>query len=261
MKGSVSKTDSRCKLSQGSNPCSSAINLFMIFDIITAVIVLATLVAGIIFIFKKQNSLKPIVVEIIATIFIILPYVAIIIYQYKHCGPDDWNFKNTLPLANMSPLMFTLSLVALLPIKKIKNVIHPLYCLLYVGMVGSALASCIFFAVNASHCNFYVAMNSVSHVAIALYAIYLLVTKQVVFDKKTLIRSISVIYGIVVIVIVLNLIFKTDFFGLTFTEKYNIYGTQIIKNPYLSAVVYFVCLNIVIFSSYFLSKLIDKKAK
>lgn len=48
------------------------------------------------------------------TLSVFALYMTVVITVYKSVGFYDWNFQNTLPVANVSPFMFTLTPLALL---------------------------------------------------------------------------------------------------------------------------------------------------
>ena len=78
---------------------------------------------------------------------ILLCYLFTVIRTYLSVGLHDWNFLNTLPVANVSPFMFTLvGLIYLIPLNGRKH-LYLLISLLSVGMLFSPILGCVY---NAS---------------------------------------------------------------------------------------------------------------
>ena len=96
------------------------------------------------------------------------------------------------------------------------------------------------------------------HIVLALFGIYLILTGQTKPNAKNFIKSTSIIYVVATIMLILNVIFDTSFFGLSLNGKHNIYNMVIVKNSYLSAVIYYLGVGIVLGFGYGLCKLIDK---
>ena len=54
------------------------------------------------------------------------------------------------------------------------------------------------------------------------------------------------IYGVAVVMLILNVIFDKAFFGLSLNGRHNIYNMVLVDNSYLSALIYFVGLGAVL---------------
>ena len=188
---------------------------------------------------------------------IYLPYLALVLVVYFDVGPYDWNFLNTLPTANVSPFcFFTLPAVMLLP-KKIKKYFLLLYSLLTVGMFLSPTLGIIDCIIKGTKFHLHFQLNYLSHYALSLFGIYLIKSKQIQLNLKDALISCFIIIGVCFVMIILNLIFDTAFFGLSFTGKHNIYNNVLVNNPYLSALIYFTGLIFVLSSSFILNKLLN----
>ena len=73
------------------------------------------------------------------TILIFGFYLCVVTRAYLADGFYDWNFRNTLPTANVSPFMFTLVVIMHIFPKKIKRYFYLLISLLSVGMIISPM--------------------------------------------------------------------------------------------------------------------------
>lgn len=197
----------------------------------------------------------------IFTAVIFALYLAVIIRVYISVGFDDWNFKNTLPIANVSPFMFTAVVVMHLLPRKIKKHCYLLICLLSVGMVLSAVFSCLYNAVINYSFHWHFLCDYLAHVLLSLWGVYLIKSSQVELNKKNAIISGAIIVGVAVFMLLLNVIFDTAFFGLSLNGKHSIYNVVLVKNSYLSAFLYFFGLLIVLVMGYVYSRLLSRKNK
>lgn len=222
---------------------------FISLPIIVILYILGLVLLG----FLKNKTIT----NIVFCVLIVGLYIPTVVIAYIKNGPNDWNFTNTLPTANVSPFMFCICpLVVILP-KKLNEYIKGLISLLVVGMILSPIISIVFNGIRnyAFHFSFY--LDYVAHLLLSLWGCYFVITKQ--FDlniKKSLISG-SIIVAVALIMFILNCIFKTAFFGLAITDKYSIYNIKIVNNAYLSALIYFVGLAAIMVAGYFFQKLIS----
>lgn len=189
-----------------------------------------------------------------ASIFVL--YITTVIIAYIKNGLYDWNFLNTLPTANVSPFMFFFCpLVFVLP-KSWKPYFKNLIALLSVGMFLSPVASIVFNGMRnySFHFSFY--LDYIGHLLLSLWGCYFILTKQVELSIKKSIISGTIIVVVAIIMLLLNVIFKTAFFGLALDDKYNIYNAKIVGNAYLSALLYFVGLIVIMAIGYLYQKLV-----
>lgn len=102
-------------------------------------------------------------------------------------------------------------------------------------------------------------LDYVSHLILSLWGIYLVKSKQIQLVKKDCFIGGSIIIGVSLIMLIVNTIFQTAFFGLTFGDNYNIYNLVLVNNPYLSALIYVVGLSMILLLGYFFQKIINRK--
>lgn len=225
---------------------------------ISLVALLAFYLSGI---FNLKYLKKTKLINGIFTALIFILYIAVVIRVYISVGFDDWNFKNTLPIANVSPFMFTAVVVMHLLPRKIKKHCYLLICLLSVGMVLSAVFSCLYNAVINYSFHWHFLCDYLAHVLLSLWGVYLIKSSQVELNKKNAIISGAIIVGVAVFMLLLNVIFDTAFFGLSLNGKHSIYNVVLVKNSYLSAFLYFFGLLIVLVMGYVYSRLLSRKNK
>ena len=214
---------------------------------------------GIVFLMKKFRKKK--LTNFIFFVVTFLCYLSVVLIVYLDVGLHDWNFLNTLPTANVSPFMFcTLPLCFILP-NKIKKYHFALISLLSVGMLLAPAVGCIYNTAikYAFHTHFL--LDYAAHFTLSLWGIYLVKSKQVELNVKNGLIGGSVIVVVAFLMMILNVIFDTAFFGLSLNGKHNIYNCVLVKNSFLSALIYFAGLVGVLVLGYFCHKLINIKKK
>ena len=188
-------------------------------------------------------------------------YVSLVSTVYADVGPYDWNFQNTLPVANVSPFMFSIVFIIQLLPSKIRKHFYLLVSLLCVGMFLSTVLNCIYNAVIHYRFIKHFLLDYFAHFILSLWGIYLVKTKQVELTKKNVLISSSIIVGVAAIMVVINLIFDTSFFGLSLRGKHNIYNNVLVDNSYLSALIYFVGLIGLLVLGYFVCSFVNKRVQ
>ena len=224
--------------------------------IITLILLLVSYAAGIYFM-KYARNFKLFNILFIAAVFI--PYVSLLYIVYSDVGFYDWNFQNTLPVANVSPFMFSTMLLLLVWPKKIREQHFLLISLLSVGMLLSGVLSCVYNAVIDYKFHFHFVLDYFAHFVLSLFGIYLIRTRQVRFTVKSCLISAASILGVATLMLLLNLIFDTAFFGLSLNGKHNIYNNVFVESSYLSALLYYAGLCAVLVMGYLLSRAFDKE--
>ena len=223
---------------------------------IVALLVMCALYVFCIFSMKYMKNVNLTNALLIGAVFI--PYVMVSITVYRDVGFYDWNFQNTLPVANVSPFMFTLTpFVFLLP-KAVKKHFMLLISLLSVGMLLSGVFGCIYNAARHYKFHLHFIYDYIAHFALSLLGVYLVKSKQVVLSKRGALISSSIIVGAATVMMVLNVIFDTAFFGLSLNGKHNIYNNVLVEDSYLSALIYYAGLCLVLLLGFTYSKLFCK---
>ena len=178
-------------------------------------------------------------------------YFALVLIIYKQVGYSDWNFKNALPTANVSPFMFCSLVIYIFLPKKMRKYHFVLIALLSAGMFGAAVLGCVSRAAIHYKFHFHFVLDYLSHVSLSLLGIYLVKSGQVELKKRDCLIAGGALLSVAVIMLVINAIFGTAFFGLALDEKYNIYNMVLAPNAYLSAALYFTCAVIILTIGYF----------
>ena len=201
---------------------------------------------------------NPRVVDLIFVALIFLPYVTEMLIIYSDVGFDDWNLRNVLPTANVSPFMFSITPIALLLPEKARKHLLLLFSLLSVGMLLSAAVNCIYNTVIGYRFHFHFALDYISHVALSLWGVYAVRCGRVKLLPKSCFISGGLILGVAIVMLILNVIFDTSFFGLSLNGKHNIYNVVVTDVSIISVIIYFAGLIGVLFMGFFYNKLLEK---
>ena len=178
-------------------------------------------------------------VNFLTSVSIYVLYLYVVYRAYTSVGVHDWNFQNTLPVANVSPFTFSLMpLLWFLP-KRCKRYLHLLICLLCAGMLLSPIFNCVFNAMRAYAFHAQFVADYVAHVLLSLWGIYLVKSRQVELTPRDCVIGGSLIVGVALAMLVHNVIFDTAFFGLSLSGKHNIYNVVLVDSSLVSALLYF----------------------
>jgi hypothetical protein len=233
----------------------------MFWKILNLVAAILYLLAGGYIIFRFKDKLTYKVTTILMTLLIFIPQVATLIRTYSmdiSCIDPTWeNLMAVLPTANISPFMFSMVFVVLFLPKTIQKHFYLLMALLSFAMIVAGIGSPVRWAFFNYYHQF-ILIEWVTHLTMALFGIYLLLTKRIELTVRNCLKASIIIYAIVAIMIVLNIIFGTAFFGLAFNGEHNFYNQIFITDPYLSAFVYIIGLTFFLVTGYFFLKLIKR---
>jgi len=177
------------------------------------------------------------------TIFIAISFICYIVLAtiiYNDVGFYDWNFQNVLPTANVSPFMFFTLLIYLVLPKKIKKSWSVLISMLSFGMLAAAVLGCVYRAIIQYKFHFSFLLDYISHLSLSLLGVYLVKSKQITLNKKDCVLGGSLLIIVAFVMMSINILFGTAFFGLALNDKYNIYNMVLVSNCYLSALIYFI---------------------
>ena len=190
---------------------------------------------------------------------VFVPYVCLSATVYKDVGLYDWNFRNTLPVANVSPFSFSMMPILIFIPRKAKRHVFMLISLLSVAMFGATVLGCLNNAVINYKFHFHFMLDYVAHFALSVFGIYLIKSGQVVPTVKSFIKSSAILLSVATSMLFLNLIFDTAFFGLSLRGKHNIYNNVIVDNSYLSALIYYLAMIFLLFVGFIFCKIIYKR--
>ncbi len=221
----------------------------MSFLYLVTIFVLLGLWVGVFLLMKRFNNQT--ITNIVFASVIFTTYIACVVIAYIKVGFNDWNFQNTLPVANVSPFMFFVCPLFLILPKSIKKYFGSLISLLAVGMILSPILSCVrCFVINYKfHLSF--ALDYFNHIILSLWGVYLIQSGQTSIRIKDNLIGGAIIVGVALTMILINVIFDTSFFGLSLNGKHSIYNVVLVSNSYLSALIYFTGLGVVLVIGYF----------
>lgn len=226
----------------------------IVFAVLLAIYIVGVLLAK--YLAKYKN-----VVNVLFVIAIFMSYLYIVRYMYYDVGPDDWNFRNTMPTANVSPFMFCLTPFILIMPKTIRKYLMTLVVLLSLGMVVAGLGGALGFVARNYKFHWHITMDCLAHVLISLWGVYLLKSGQVELTPKKAIRAGAIIVSVALIMLVLNLIYHKAFFGLSLYGEHNIYNVRFFESGVVSTIAYFLGLCFVLCTGYFYQKILNYRKK
>lgn len=226
----------------------------MSFLYLITIAVMLGLLVGVFFLMKYFTN--QLITNIIFCVVVVTCYGVGLLINYQHNGIHDWNFTNALPTANVSPFMFAVCPIFFALPKSIRKYFGTLIALLVVGMILSPVFSCVYnFSIQYKfHPSFL--LNYFGHIALALWGIYLVQSKQCKLKVKECLIGGAIIVSVAFTMMILNVIFDQSFFGLSLNGKHNIYNIVLVKNSFLSAFLYFTGLGIVLLIGYYFQKLL-----
>ncbi len=217
-------------------------------------------VIGVLVIFKYNKKSK--FVNSVFSMTIFLLYLFCLVSIYLDVGFYDWNFQNALPTGNMSPFMYTLVFISLVLPQNIKKYVFSLVGLLSFPMLCAGLISCIGYIIRDYTFHLTIFLDAFIHVLLSIFGVYLAKSKQIDFkNNKVLIISGGLILLVANIMIIVNLIFKTAFFGLSMYGDHYIYNLVLVESSIFNAIIYILGAVIVLFIGYFYQKILNKSDK
>ena len=226
---------------------------------IVTMVVLLAVYAMAVYLMKYLTNRK--VANILFALSVFLPYICHSLYILSQDGFGDWNFQNTLPVANVSPFMFTGMLYVLFLPKKLRKYVFLLISLLSVGMLASMVVNCVSNALIHYKFHPHFLLDYIAHVNLSLFGVYLVRSGQVELTKKACAVSGGIIYSVAFTMLILNLIFDTAFFGLSLRGKHSIYTAVVSQESIVSVLVYFAGVFVVLLLGYLYGKLLQKYTK
>ena len=226
----------------------------IVFAILLAIYIVGALLA-------KYFAKYQLLVNMFFVIIIVASYLYIVRYMYYDVGPDDWNFKNTLPTANVSPFMFCLTSIILIMPKVVRKYCMTLVALLSFGMALAGLGGALGYVARHYVFHWHITFDCAAHVFISLWGVYLVKSGQVELTPKKALRGGAIIVSVAFTMLVLNLIYHKAFFGLSPYGEHNIYNIRFFENGVISIIVYFLGLGFVLCAGYFYQKVLNFRKK
>lgn len=203
--------------------------------------------------FKNQN-----ITNLIFFVTTYTCYLSLALIIYLDVGFDDWNFQNVLPTANVSPFMFFIIPIYFILPKKTKKYFLLLISLLSVGMFLSPCINCFYFYSISYAFHIHFVLDYIAHFSLFLWGIYIIKSQQVELNIKDSLISSFCIISVAIAMMIINVIFDTSFFGLSLNGKHSIYNQVLVSNSYLSALIYFTGLIMVLLLGFILQLLVSR---
>lgn len=202
--------------------------------------------------------------KIVNLTFCSVTYLFYILYLLKlasNVGIHNYYFYESLATANVSPFMFSIMPLVYFSRGRLQKYLYALVSLLSVGMLLSPVLNAVIYAIKGNTFGIIFAWDYVAHLSLSLWGVYLVKSGQVELTRKNSLVGSMLIFGVCGVMVVLNLIFDTSFFGLSLRGKHHIYYNAITSNSYLSATIFFIGFAAVLALGYFYCKYLSGSRK
>lgn len=189
-------------------------------------------------------------------------YILLIISDGVYHHWDAETIADVNPLSKLSPFVFATAFFINFTPNAVKRYYFTIISTLIIPMayVGMFAALTDGLMNDMNYFVIWMYFDSFSHIAIALLGIWLVITGQTSLERKTLLQCLGILYSFLLILIVVNLIFKTNFFGFSVYGGHHIYAVVI--DPWiLSFVTYFAGLTAFVVGDWFLCKAIASRSE
>ncbi len=153
-----------------------------------------------------------------------------------------WMKDRFMTLDNISPMMCTMIGLLFFMSPKVAENCKCAVAFLSFGMFCAMLISperAYLFSFD-EQADFLYASEALCHMVMALFGAYLILSKQVKLKAKYFLKSAVFVYSVVGFGVLLNFVFKKDFFGMTPYGDYNIYGIRLFGSFYATLLGYLV---------------------
>lgn len=203
----------------------------MTMTLILVCVYFACLVA-ILFFHKHMNPKTTILIFIIVDIVLFAGYW---VNEYFRKG-----YIYFITFDQISPFMFTMMPLSLLLKDKYKDVIYTTTALLSLGMLVAMLVSPLeaYLGSYRKEASLLYVLDVLLHLNCSLFGTYLFVSKTVKVDLKSIGKASSLLYLVIGFAIIINFIFKTNYFGMGYYGNYGIYMIRIFESYWATLLAY-----------------------
>jgi len=231
----------------------------MVYYIAAVLFSIVLYAAGLLFMKYLVQFRKFCDIDFPALIFIL--YFIEIVLLLVDVKIEDWSYLTLLPLGNVGPFMFfTLPFYFLLP-KKVRKYVLTLVALLSPAMLLYGIMRGVTLVVAGTKAYASYVLDIICHVVFAVYGVYLVRSEQVDIDIKRSLIAGAILFGVSILMLILNAIFRTSFFGLSVYGEHNLYNIIYIKSAVLSIFVFFIAFAALLTIGYFFQKYLAVAAK
>ena len=230
--------------------------------IIKTAVALLVFVGGVILLpFLNKRNVNKMLINYILSGTALFFYLLLIIFNGIYHKWDMQTIQDVNPLSKMSPFIFaTVFFINFAP-KTIKKYYYTILSTLILAMAGVGIFAALVDGLMNDMDYFVIWMyfDSFSHISIALLGLWLVISNQITYERKMLLKCLMTLYSFLMILVIINIIFRTNFFGLSVYGEHNIYG--IVIDPWiLSFAVYFAGLTGIVAADWFLCKAIANRS-
>ena len=179
-------------------------------------------------------------VKIFNLVFVISNAVFFFCWNYA-AYQKGWLEKGFMTFDNISPMMFTLTLLIYFMKDGVREYCFSAIACLSFGMFCAMLISPerAYLFEFTQEASFLYTTEVFCHMHASLFGIYLFMTRQVKADVKHLIQAVVFMYTLITFGVFLNHVFHTSFFGMNPYGKYSIYFLDIFHSFPLTLMAYY----------------------
>ena len=224
----------------------------MIGYVISLIILISSYTAALFFLFKRDRDIP--YLEYLLPITVMVLYLANVIWIYHDVGPNDWNFLNALPMQNLSPFSYCLCFLSAFLPKKVRAPIYAMFALLSVGMLCAGILEIASYIPRNYAFHLILILGTTPHFLLSFFGIYLIRRQKINLSGKTMLWGYLLPIAIAIVMLIINCIFHTAYFGLSVYGDHNIYSVVISDYAAVSILAYFFGLCFVLAIGYLLQR-------
>jgi hypothetical protein len=186
-------------------------------------------------------------IKIFNVVFFVTNAVFFFCWNYA-AYQKGWLNKGFMTFDNISPMMFTLTLLFYFMKDSVRQYFFSAVACLSFGMFCAMLISPerAYLFEFTQEASFLYTSEVFCHMHASLFGIYLFMTRQVKADFKTWMRAIIFMYSLITFGVFLNHVFRKSFFGMNPYGKYGIYFLDIFHSFELTLLAYYLGVLLVI---------------
>ncbi len=173
-------------------------------------------------------------------VFLVADFIAYSCWNYA-AYQKGWLSDGWMTLGNISPLMFTMILLAPFMNERVRNYAYSAIAFLSMGMFLAMLISPehdYIFNFN-TEASFIYTSEAVAHMVCSLFGIYLVLSHQVKADFKHWVRSVVFTLSIITFGVILNFVYHKGHFGMDPYGSASIYMIDIFGSFWATLTAYY----------------------
>ena len=195
-------------------------------------------------------------------IFIIVNVVMFVGQNLCFYTPELNNFRFVM-FDNISPFTFTFMPCMILLKGKIAEFFKSAIAFLSIGMIIAMLVSPHYaYYMDFVHtAELHYLFDAMAHLNCSLFGIYLVLTGQVKLTYKNFVRAAVFMYTVITLMVTLNAVFGTNFFGMCPYGGYSIYMINIFEEYWATLLAYYLGVMLVLYLGFEFNYAVNRLGK